>query len=237
MRSSSAFLPKPNGRGASPGNEGGRIRVVIVDDHPLIREALRHLIAAHDDMDVVGEATDGAAALAEVSASDPDVIIMDVEMPGGSGIEIASQMLAARPSLKIVMLSAYSDQSYVQRAVWVGAKGYLVKGNGSDEVVQAVRAVMAGHTFLSPQAASVLVSSFKDSVQLESPKPAALLSRREREVLGLVAEGLRSKEIAARLNIGGKTVDTYRARLMKKLGCAGTADLVRCAIREGLVSP
>jgi DNA-binding NarL/FixJ family response regulator len=210
------------------------IRVLVVDDHPLMRDGLRFLINAQEDMEVVGEAADGAAALEEVQVLEPDVVIMDIEMPGANGIEVTGRILEAHPQANVVMLSAFPDAAYVRDAVQVGARGYLLKGNAPNEVVRAVRAVMAGHTFMSPEATSALVSAFKDSMANEGAKARPILSQREREVLGFVAEGLRTKEIASRLAIGTKTVDTYRARVMKKLGCGSTAELVRYAIREGL---
>jgi DNA-binding NarL/FixJ family response regulator len=210
------------------------IRVLVVDDHPLIRDGLRFLINAQDDMEVAGEAADGAAALEEVARLRPDVVIMDIEMPGANGVEVTGRVLAAHPDTRIIMLSAFPDAAYVKDAVQAGARGYLLKGNAPNEIVRAVRAVAAGHTFMSPEATSALVSALKDSMANEGGKARPPLSAREREVLGFVAEGLRTKEIATRLDIGTKTVDTYRARLMKKLGCGSTAELVRYAIREGI---
>ena len=210
------------------------IRVLVVDDHPLMRDGLRFLINAQEDMEIVGEAADGVAALEEVEMLVPDVVIMDIEMPGANGIDVTGRILEAHPQVNVVMLSAFPDAAYVRDAVQVGARGYLLKGNAPNEVVRAVRAVMAGHTFMSPEATSALVTALKDSMANEGAKARPVLSQREREVLGFVAEGLRTKEIASRLAIGTKTVDTYRARVMKKLGCGSTAELVRYAIREGL---
>ena len=213
------------------------VRVLIVDDHPLVRDGLRLLIDAQPDMEVVGEAVDGPTALDAAGRLLPDVVIMDVEMPGGSGIDVLRELLAAHPATKVLMLSAFPDAGYVTKSVRAGASGYLIKGDAPSEIVKAVRAAMSGHTFMCPEATSVLVSALKDSLASQTPRQRPLMSGREREVLILVAEGLRTKEIAARLNIGVKSVDTYRARLMKKLECGSTAELVRYAIREGLTSP
>lgn len=212
------------------------IRVLVVDDHPLIRDGLRFLLNAQDDMEVVGEAGDGQAAVEEMGKLQPDVVIMDIEMPGANGIEVTGQVLAAHPETRIIMLSAFPDASYVKDSVQAGACGYLLKGNAPNEVVRAVRAVAAGHTFMSPEATSALVLALKDSMANEGGNGRPMLSQREHEVLEFVAEGMRTKEIATRLNIGTKTVDTYRARLMKKLGCGSTAELVRYAIREGITT-
>ena len=211
-------------------------RVLIVDDHPLVRDGLRLLIDGQSDMEVVGEAVDGPTALDTTDRVLPDVIIMDVEMPGGSGIDVLGDVLAAHPNIKVLMLSAFPDPGYVTKSVRAGASGYLIKGDAPSEIVKAIRAAVNGHTFMCPEATSVLVSALKDSLAGQKPRQRPLMSGREREVLILVAEGLRTKEIAARLNIGVKSVDTYRARLMKKLECGSTAELVRYAIREGLTS-
>jgi DNA-binding NarL/FixJ family response regulator len=213
------------------------IRVLLVDDHPLLRDALRCLIGAQPDMEVVGEAADAASAFEAASALEPDVIIMDIELPGENGIEVSRRVLAARPDTRIVILSAFPDATYVIDSVRAGVSGYLLKGNASSEVVRAIRAVMEGHTFMCPEATSTLVSVYRDSVGPDQAASRPVLSQREREVLLLVAEGLRTREIAARLDIGTKTVDTYRARLMAKLKCSSTTELVRYAIREGLTSP
>lgn len=212
------------------------VRVLIVDDHPLVRNGLRMLVDAQVDMEVVGEATDGRTALDAVGRLLPDIVIMDVEMPGGSGIEVLREVLAASPATKVLMLSAFPDPAYVTESIQAGASGYLIKGDAVGEIVKAVRAAMNGHTFMCPEATSVLISALKDSLASGAARTRPLMSQREREVLVLVAEGLRTKEIAARLNIGVKTVDTYRARLMKKLECGSTAELVRYAIREGVAS-
>lgn len=211
-------------------------RILVVDDHALIRQGLRMLIDAEPDMKVIGEAASGPAALEAIAALAPDVVIMDIEMPGENGIEVARQALAAAPTIKIIMLSAFPDDEYVTETVRIGVKGYLLKGNPPLDVLKAIRAVADGQTFMCPEAASALVSALRSKLHAEALPPAPVLSPREREILSLVATGLRTKEIASRLDIGVKTVDTHRARMMKKLKCGSTAELVRYAIREGLVS-
>lgn len=146
------------------------IRVLVVDDHPSIRDGLRFLINAQEDMEVVGEAADGTAAVEEVGILDPDVVIMDVELPGANGIEVARRIVAEHPARRVVMLSAFPDAAYVRDAVQAGARGYLLKGNAPNEVVQAVRAVVAGHMFMSPEATSALVSALKDLIAREGAK-------------------------------------------------------------------
>jgi DNA-binding NarL/FixJ family response regulator len=210
-------------------------RVLLVDDHPLMRDGLRLLIDGQDDMQVVGTAGDGATALATIEQLTPDVVVMDIEMPDENGIAVTRRVLEAVPGVKVVILSAFADSHYVTEAVQAGVSGYLLKGNAPGEVLSAIRAVVAGHTFMCPEATSALVATLKGHLTSE-PKPhVPALSPREREVFQLVAEGLRTKEIAAKLGIGTKTVDTHRARLMKKLGAGSTAELVRIALREGVV--
>lgn len=210
-------------------------RVLLVDDHPLMRDGLRLLIDGQPDMKVVGAAGDGDTGVAAAIELSPDVVMMDIELPGENGIAVSRRLLERCPSSRVIILSAFADGKYVTEAVQAGVSGYLLKGNPPSEVISAIRAVYGGHTFMCPEATSTLVSTLKDHMT-SGPKPSLpSLSPREREVFQLVAEGLRTKEIAARLGIGSKTVDTHRARLMKKLGCSSTAELVRIGLREGLV--
>ncbi len=210
-------------------------RVLLVDDHPLMRDGLRLLIDSQPDMTVVGSAGDGSTGVAAVLDLAPDVVVMDIELPGEDGLAASRRLLELRPLTKVVILSAYADARYVTEAVQVGVKGYLLKGNPPDQVVSAIRAVISGHTFMCPEATSTLVQTLKGHMATGPKETLTALSPREREVFQLVAEGHRTKEIAARLGIGSKTVDTHRARLMKKLNCGSTAELVRIGLREGLV--
>jgi len=210
-------------------------RVLLVDDHPLMRDGLRLLIDGQDDVKVVGTAGDGATALAAVAQLTPDVVVMDIELPDENGIAVTRRVLEAVPAVKVVILSAFADSRYVTEAVQAGVSGYLLKGNAPGEVLSAIRAVAAGHTFMCPEATSALVATLKGHLTSEPRPLVPVLSPREREVFRLVAEGLRTKEIAAKLGIGAKTVDTHRARLMKKLRAGSTAELVRIALREGVV--
>jgi DNA-binding NarL/FixJ family response regulator len=210
-------------------------RVLLVDDHPLMRDGLRLLIDSQPDMNVVGAAGDGVTGIAAAQELKPDVVVMDIEMPGENGIAVSRQLMELCPSTRIVILSAYADGHYVTEAVQAGVSGYLLKGNPPDQVVSAIRAVASGHTFMCPEATSTLVLTLKGHLSAGPKESLPTLSPREREVFQLVAEGHRTKEIAARLGIGSKTVDTHRARLMKKLNCGSTAELVRIGLREGLV--
>jgi DNA-binding NarL/FixJ family response regulator len=161
---------------------------------------------------------------------------MDISMPGDNGLEVSRQIKAAHPEIKIIILSALADEDYVSQAIKANLNGYLLKANAAQELIFAIRAVMSGHTFLSPEITTAVMGVYKEMISAKTSAEHPLLSERELQVLKLISEGLRAKEIADRLNIGVKTVDTYRARLMTKLNCTSTAELVRYAIRERIVA-
>ncbi len=210
------------------------IRIVLVDDHPMLRAGLRLALKAEGTMDVVGEAGTGQASLAVVRETNPDIVLLDVSLPDEEGSETARRLMAEFPRLKVLMLSAYPDGDFVNRSIAAGAGGYLLKSSGGDELVRAVTTVMSGNMYLSPEIASAVVAAYRGLLTTPHSGTAPALSQREREVLVLIADGLKARDIAAKLNIGAKTVDTYRARLMAKLHCSSTAELVRYAIREGI---
>lgn len=212
------------------------IRILIVDDHAIFRDGLRLKICAQPGMEVTGEAANGRDALEAIESSRPDIVMLDILMPGCNGIEIAGRILAEHPKLKIIILSAMADAGSVNQAVKAGVSGYLLKSNAADEVIRAIHAVMEGNTFLSPEVAGVLMSSCRSMLGPKHTPAETTLSEREIEVLKLIADGLRTKEIAVRLNIASKTVDTYRLRLKTKLGCDSTAELIRHALRAGIAS-
>ncbi len=212
------------------------IKILVVDDHQIVRAGLRAIVERQPDMEVVGEAADGAAAVRKAVELAPEVIIADIRMVGMDGIEASRQILTQRPQAKILILSAFADRELVNRALSAGVLGYLLKSNASEEIPRAVRAVMAGKSYLCAEVATLLVADYTDRFAAKPPPLRPLLSVREREVLKLIAEGLRAKEIADQMNIGLRTVETYRTRLMKKVGCRGNVELTRYAVREGLVS-
>jgi len=186
---------------------------------------------------VVGEAGDGATALAMAVSMRPDVVVADIHLPGEDGIAIAGRILALRPATKIVFLSSDADLALVRRALETGGKAYLLKENAGQDLIRAIEAALKDGVYLCPEIAAALLKDYRQqgiNSVAEAPGPAPL-SERELEVLRYVAEGLRNKEIADRLEISPKSVETYRSRLLKKLGYASTAELVRHAIREGLV--
>lgn len=214
-----------------------KIRVLVADDHAIIREGLRVMLGNQPDMEVVAVATNGREAIRLVNEYEPDVAVVDISMPELNGIEAIQQMMPNHPPMQVVVLSIHETKPYVYRALKAGARGYLVKETAGVEVVDAVRAVYRGERYLSQSIADLLTNaSFKN---LESPievRPLEMLSSREREILQLVAEGKTSQEIAERLSISSKTVDTYRSRLMHKIGVDDVAGLVKFAIQHGVIS-
>lgn len=201
------------------------IRVLLAEDHTIVREGLEALLAAVPDVVVVGVADDGRAAVRAAEALSPDVVVMDLGMPELNGVDATRQLRAACPRTQVVVLSMYSGEEHVRPAIRAGARGYLVKGSGLSDLVTAIRAVHAGEAFFSPAAAKVLIDD----------GPEEELTGREREVLQLVAEGCSTAEIARRLHLSPKTIEGHRGRLMTKLSVGNVAGLVRHAVRLGLV--
>jgi DNA-binding NarL/FixJ family response regulator len=214
-----------------------KIRVLVADDHAIIREGLRVMLGNQPDMEVLAIATNGREAIHRVDESKPDVAIIDISMPELNGIEAIQQILPRHPDLKVIVLSIHETKPYVYRALKAGARGYLIKETAGVEVVEAVRAVYRGERYLSRRIADLLMDlSFRQLETSIEINPLEALSLREREILQLVAEGKTSQEIAERLSISPKTVDTYRSRLMHKIGVDDVAGLVRFAIQHGVIS-
>jgi DNA-binding NarL/FixJ family response regulator len=208
------------------------IRILIADDHAVVAEGLRHLIEAQPDMQVVAIVGDGREAVQQAETLAPDVVLMDLSMPELNGADATRVILEQNPERKVIVLSMYADHEYVRRALKSGALGYVVKRSAAKDVVEAIRAVQAGQRYISPMVA--------DAVNTDAPPGKedrlARLSTREREVLQLLAEGRTGTEIAKRLSLSPKTVETYRARLVEKLGIRDVAGLVRFAIQRGIIS-
>jgi DNA-binding NarL/FixJ family response regulator len=207
-----------------------RIRVLIADDHALIREGLRSLLARQENIDVVSIAANGREAVREVQRLQPSVVLMDITMPELNGIEATRQIVERFPSAKVIILSVHATVEHYYQAARAGAWGYLLKESASEEVAAAIRSVHAGKRFVSTR----IAESFQTKLDAESPIDS--LSRREREILQLVAEGQSSAEIATLISISPKSVETYRSRLMQKLGLHGLAEMVKFAIRHGMAS-
>ncbi len=209
------------------------IRVLVVDDHAVVRTGLRLLLDAEDDIEVVGEAGTARDAVFEARATKPDVVLMDVVMPGGSGIEATPQLLHEEPDAKVLVLSMQDDPSYVRQAFAAGAAGYVLKEAADAEVVAAVREVAAGGRYVNPGLGARLVAAEADERARAEADP---LSDREREVLRLLALGHTNQEIAKMLYISVRTAETHRAHIMQKLHLSSRADLVRYALANGLLT-
>lgn len=213
------------------------IRVVLADDHKMILAALRSLLEKEVDIDVVGAAGDGAELLELVARTTPEVAVVDIAMPGMNGVEATRRLLAERPRLKVIALSAYSDKRFVLEMLNAGAKGYLIKASAGDELPRAIRAIAQGQTYLCPEVAGAIVEAARSKASRGGVNTAVNLGRREREVLALLAEGKNSSEIAARMHIAASTVEVHRRNIMRKLDLHSVAELTKYAIREGLTSP
>jgi DNA-binding NarL/FixJ family response regulator len=209
-----------------------KITVFLVDDHRVLRDGLHILLESQDDIEVVGEAEDGKKAIEGITSKKPDVAVMDITMPELNGIEAAQIIHETLPETGIVILSIHSDLEHIFRALQAGAQGYLLKESAGSEVISAVRAVYLGRRYLSPSIRDTVMEAHMQNRQIHSPLD--LLSMREREVLQLTVESHSSAAIAEKLELSPKTVETYRSRLMGKLGVHDLPELVRFAIKHGI---
>jgi len=229
----------PDAAQASP--KASAIRVVLADDHSVVRLGLRTLLGAAPDIDVVGEASDGAEALALAERLAPDVVIMDLSMTGMDGAAATREMVRRRPSSRVLVLTMHDEEEYLVPALDAGAAGYVVKSSASTDLLRAVRAVARGDTFVRPQAARVLAERWKQRSVEDDARAAERaryesLSARERSVFQLIAEGYSTSQIGERLFISAKTADTYRRRINEKLGTTERADYVKLALELGLLA-
>jgi two-component system, NarL family, response regulator NreC len=213
-----------------------KIRILLADDHNLMRSGLSVLLEQQPDLAVVGEASDGREAVALVKSLKPDVVVMDIGMPNLNGIEAGRRITQDHPQIAIVMLSMHSDESYVLRALKVGAKGYLLKDSAEADLIRAVHAVAEGKSFFSPAVSKVLLDDYVRKLKRSGTEDAYdLLTPREREVLQLVAEGKSNKEVAQLLNLSVYTVETHRSNIMEKLNLRGVPELILYAVRKGII--
>ena len=214
-----------------------RIRVLIVDDHAVLRAGLRMLMGGQPDMEVVGEAADGEEAVRQIPDTRPDVVLMDITMPGIGGIKAIEKIRRARPETRILVLTMHDVPAYLRSVLAAGASGYVVKRAADTELLSAIRGVHRGRTVLDPALATRVVQGGlrRRSPAGQAAGPASVLSQREREVLELVAQGFTNQQIADRLGLSVKTVETYRSRLVEKLGLRSRAELVRYALDSGLL--
>jgi DNA-binding NarL/FixJ family response regulator len=211
-----------------------KISVFLADDHRVLRDGLRILLDAQDDIEVVGEAENGNQAIEGILSEKPNVAVMDITMPELNGIEAAQIVHESLPETGIVILSIHSDLEHIFRALQAGAQGYLLKESAGSEVISAVRAVHLGRRYLSPSIRDTVMEAHLQNLKVQSP--LELLSMREREVLQLTVEGHSSATIAEKLELSPKTIETYRSRLMGKIGVRDLTGLVRFAIKHGITS-
>ncbi|MCL6506975.1 MAG: response regulator transcription factor [Bryobacteraceae bacterium] len=208
-----------------------KIRILLAEDHRMVRQGFRLILTSQPDLEVVGEAGNGREAVELAALLKPDVVVMDVTMPGWNGIEATRRLRAVSPATRVLGLSVHRDPVYVREIIRAGAHGYLLKESADTDLLAAVRAVAQGEGYLSPEVSIHLLSEYRKQVR----EPIDLLSAREREVLQMIAEGKTNKEIAAALNLSVYTVDGHRSRIMDKLNLHSTGELVRFAMRNGLV--
>jgi two-component system response regulator NreC len=213
------------------------IRIVLADDHHVVREGLRTLLETEPDFSIVGEAADGLAAVDLVERLKPDVLVADLMMPSLSGLEVARQVTLRSPTTRVVILSMYANEPYVLEALRNGAVGYVLKDSTGADLVQAVRQVLTGDRYLSPPLSARAIEAYVQKAEGGSLDIYETLTTREREILHLAAQGCSNAEVATRLSISPRTAETHRANMMRKLGLRTQVDLVRYALRRGILPP
>lgn len=212
-----------------------RTTIVLADDHQIVRQGLRALLEAEPDFSIVGEAGDGLEAVRLVERLTPHVLVLDLMMPGLSGLEVTRDVCRRLPKTRVVILSMHASEGHVLEALRNGAGGYVLKNASATDLVQAVRTVAAGRRYLSPPLSDTLIEAYRQKAQSTPLDPYETLTTRERQVLHLAAEGRPNPDIATRLFVSPRTVETHRANLMRKLGLRSQTDLVRYALRRGIV--
>ncbi len=213
-----------------------KIRVLLADDHTLLRQGMRRLLEAEDDFEVVGEAGEGLETIHKAEQLRPDVVVLDYAMPGLTGPQAAVRIKQMEPKTKLIILTMHDDEEYVEEALGAGASGYMLKDSASHELISAIRSVYRGDTYLSPGVSKKIVTGYLQRTKRPEPKtPYEQLTVREREILRLLAEGHSAKEVSRLLNIQPKTVDAHRSNLMKKLGLHSRTDLIKYAIRRKII--
>lgn len=213
------------------------LRVVLADDHALVRAGIRSLLERMPGVEVVGEADNGIEALASIESNQPDVVLIDIAMRGLNGLEVASRVAKAWPQVRVIILSMHADEEYVAQALRAGAVGYLLKDSATAELDLALEAACRGETYLSPSISRAVIRGYLSRSAGEGQKAASPLTPRQREILTLVAEGKSTKEIAQLLELSAKTVETHRAQLMERLNIHDVAGLVKYALQAGLIPP
>jgi DNA-binding NarL/FixJ family response regulator len=211
------------------------IRLLLVDDHAILRSGLSALLELEPDMEVVGEASSGEEALERVKALRPQVVIMDIDMPGMGGLEATRQIQALELGTKVLVLTSHAEADYLLPVLEAGGSGYVQKTKADEDLIAAIRVVSRDEVFLYPSATKLLLKGYRMAEEDGEANPLEELSEREREVLALTAEGFSSSEVGKKLFLSPKTVDTYRARLMQKLGLSHRSELVRLALKTGVL--
>ena len=211
----------------------GKIRVLIVDDHTIMREGIHALLGMSQEVEVIGEASDGNEAIEKCQEGEPDVLVMDIAMPGMDGLEATRQIKKKNRNVKVLILTQHSNREYILSAVKAGADGYVPKGALGSELLSAIKAVYRGESFLHPTVASTIIEEYRSQTGND---PFDSLTTREREILKLLADGLKSREISERLFISLKTVMGHRTKIMEKLDIHNRTDLIKYAVRKGLTT-
>ncbi len=214
----------------------GQIRIFVADDHPIVRNGIKSIFADEEGYSIVGEADDGLKALQGISTEQPDVVILDISMPELDGILVTERVKKEYPHVKVIVLSMHQSRQYAVDAFRAGASGYILKGGEADEVLMAVRNVMAGQVYVSPPLVNEIMSDFMGIIKGEQTlDPVNALTLREKEVLQLIAEGHTTKRVAAKLFLSASTINSYRVKIMKKLKVNDTAGLIKAALKHGLI--
>ncbi len=213
-----------------------RVRIILADDHTIMREGLCALLAKQQDFQIVAEAADGRTAVMLTQELSPDVVVMDINMPALNGIEATRQIITGNPGIKVIALSMYSEKPFVIEMLKAGASGYMLKDSAFEELVHAIYTVMQGQFYLSSGIATFVVKDYLHKSSGVDFSAFSMLTGREREVLQLIAEGKNTKEIASVLNVSTKTIETHRSQVMEKLNIHSIAELTKYAIREGIIS-
>jgi two-component system response regulator NreC len=211
------------------------IKIFLTDDHTILRQGLRALLEGEIDFTIIGETCDGQEALNQVQALEPDILVLDLSLPGMSGLEVIRRLYQSNCQTRIIVLSMYAKGAYIQEALKYGVKGYVLKGSDAKELAQAIRLVMGGVTYLSPPVAQLAKEAQSQLKQSHGLDPYKTLTNREREILPLAARGLSSSEIGKQLNISPRTVEVHRARILHKLGLQNQAELIRFALQRGIL--
>ena len=214
-----------------------KIKVFIADDHKILRESLIILLSRDESIEVIGEAADGQEAFGKICALKPDVAVLDISLPGLNGLDLSAKLQQEIPEVKIVILTMHKSEDFVARALFAGVKGYVLKENALEELIQSIRTVHEGGMFLSNTITELVVNSYMKESQSGVHDAAKSMSTREREILQLLAEGYNNKDVSEKLNLSVKTVETHRANIMRKMEFKNVTELVLYAVRNHMVQP